>query len=235
MSWDSWNKGVVLSQAHLVFCNREKVSRLTELEKSTSFIKVFDRIQENVDQGGQGFDILKNVVKKDEPAREVAGQLKNELKVAVLRWMENDQLFAYGFSLPRQASDIPQIVPHDLLLSYLASEGSSLKRNGLQMEAIRVVHANQVLHTATAIENAEKGIKAAGRPSRQGHIIEAFYILAEQEALDFSKTATSQYPKIAKWVMENYPDQENSETGLGSKAMAKYVNPLFKAAKKDFL
>ncbi|MCC3305533.1 hypothetical protein [Sneathiella sp. HT1-7] len=228
-NWEVWKKGIPLEKAHIHFGDREKVEAFNRYRNQTTMMDVITRIEANADRGLEGFDILKGVVNPDAERRKKTDNLNRQLKTEFLQNIKAGLLFAYGFSVPRRADETPQAVPDDLWDVYPYSSGNVLKSKSLKMESIRVLHLNSLRGTDAVPP------KTAGRPTRQEHIIEAFETLADQGLIDFSRSASECYELVRLWVLKNYPDPENSDSGLSVKAMEKHVNPMFKRYKSSSL
>ncbi|MEH6526533.1 MAG: hypothetical protein V7723_10720 [Sneathiella sp.] len=225
-NWEIWKTGVYLAEADTHFGDKETVEKYNQNYTAPSFVGVLERMKENAEIGLEGWDILKDVAPPVNPTRKIADDLRKKLKAAVLRNVRKGVLIGYGFSVPRRADDEPQKVPDDLWGVYSSfSSDNVLKSDSLKMEKVRVVYVGWLNKV-----NSEAP-KLAGRPTRQDHIVEAFETLADQDLIDFSKPATACHDLVRQWVLKNYPNEENSDKGLGTKAIAKHINSLFRQYK----
>ncbi len=231
MSWDNWNKGVYLVEAHTRFGDKDTVGMLNENRNKVGLADILDRIQGNAEKGLEGFDVLKDVVKPDFSKRKLFEELERKLKEDVLRNVTKGALIAFGFSVPRHADDIPQRVPNDLWDRYLYSSGNNLKSSSLKMEAIRIVRKEVLVDQLSSPTVEQEEMRSAGRPSRKGQIVAIFHGLADAGEIDFSKPKTHCYTLIRNRVLAQYPVQKDEEKGLGDKAIQKHISLLFDTKK----
>ncbi|PHQ72371.1 MAG: hypothetical protein COB93_00375 [Sneathiella sp.] len=228
-NWKIWKKGAYLTEAHIHFGDKDTVENYYSYRGKSAVEYALDQVEENLKRGLEGLDLLKGLAKPDTDRKKIAEKLRQDLKDAFLRNVMRGVLIGYGFSVPRRAEDEPQKVPVDLWNQYRNSSSNILKSSSLKMEEVRVAHSSWLNVVISAYT------KPAGRPTRQDHIVESFETLADQDSIDFSKPATACYGMVRQWVLNNYPDEENRDKGLSTKAMEKHINPLFRQYKMDSL
>lgn len=155
---------------------------------------------------------------------------------------DSNKLFAYGYSIPRNAKDKPNLIPFDVIVNgEINWDDSSIIGNGLEFVGVRVfkepliIELNELPNSiGIEKESVNKAIKGKGRPSNKG-LIKSYY-LKEKTNIDFSKSKNEIYEALEKTIGENEDIQFNKETnhyvGLGYTAINNSIGPLVDKEKK---
>jgi len=214
-----WNKGVLLSDAHRYIGPPEKVKTYRQYAAQASKESILNRIQDNIDSGVTGWDILKDVTGPKTPKAD----LEREIRGHIVTMARQKKLLAYGYALPRRPDDNPIAIPLDLWETFVHWDKNRLEANGLRIESVRLTLPSWIEEDLAS----EEILRSAGRPSRSPQIIAAFRALSDGGQLDFDKPASHSYPAVRKWVQAHYPDDVDPKRGLSDKALEKHFNPLF--------
>ena len=230
-SWEIWNRGVLLSRAHLRIASPAQAGQLAHYEKETSGSSMMERLLHNLESGVATERVFENVTGPISEKHAV----ERSLRATLLQYIGQGKLRAFGLAMPRKPEDTPIEVPPDLWTGIVAWQDNRLQANGLRIEQVKLIDAKvfekHATERSTQISEEIEPLRSAGRPSRKDQIIEAFHALLNSGELNLGKPASHSYPAVKKWVQEHYPIDDDPERGLSDKALEKHFNPLFRERK----
>jgi len=221
-----WNKSVPMSCAYEHILSKELFAdyvKLCEAANKTSIM------QDMVEALGNN-DPNSYITKRSDPNHPLNLKIAHVKKMdqILLHHLQQGNILAHGFSIPRRAEDQAQAVPVDLWKACKTFElKDELKGSGLHMTEIRLMPAAWLEKLAP--QEPEK--KPAGRPSRSHYITEATQQLLNEGAFDLSKPNKDHHPAILARIHRNHPETIDDETGLGPKSLEKHANPILNSLK----
>ena len=116
----------------------------------------------------------------------------------------------------------PAIVPQDVMSGTFQFERNTIKGNGLEFVAVRIVQ-NSAAEPVKALHK-----RRPGRPSVQEPIKAVFKALQEDGKIDRNKAINSNFPAIRAKLAEMYPD--STPTKISDKLLYRVIPPLLKSS-----
>jgi len=237
--WHIWRNGVSLTNVADTYFNARTIRKYRRLEKLQS-------IGAQLKSTGKRFEEILNPPvgqTKGVPTpdrfydhRNAYIELQRRMRSLVRDWVDNEQLIAVGFAMPRSHEDHPIRVPPDLWTAYHEIRTGQLHTNGLQVVDIRLIAQKQVNPTRklapTLTITAEKR-STPGRPSLKGEIISTYEYLRETGEVDFSGTMVQCCDLVRQNLIQEDPSIAKDSRGLGDKVLAKHLGSFFREDKED--
>lgn len=151
-----------------------------------------------------------------------AADLRKRLEKHIRQELQEGRLAAIGFSVPRRPDDSPAIVPQDVMSGTFQFERNTIKGNGLEFVAVRIVQ-NSAAEPVKALHK-----RRPDRPSVQEPIKAVFKALQEDGKIDRNKAINSNFPAIRAKLAEMYPD--STPTKISDKLLYRVIPPLLKSS-----
>ena len=215
---DIWAKGVPLYQALFRFGDSARANRLVQIQKSHPLIRAMTALTKSLENKAPVLDDAdyQNSISENSEALKLRRGLERQL----LANIKARNLVALGFALPREPSDEPVIVPHDVWGGKINWQQSSVTGNGLEFAAVRI-SAERSEQTSTILG------RRPGRPSRRDHAIKAFRVLDAEGKIDRNASLSVHFEMIRERANELFPGEDDPKRGLGKHVLYQVLTPLF--------
>jgi hypothetical protein len=171
------------------------------------------------------------------------------LQVQTLAWLREGQLLASGFTVPRRANDVPQLVPKDAFFGIVKWERNEVHHGSLKMEQVKVglpKYWNTLLADFDIFERPEalaleapqaaseilensspKNHRPPGRPSKRDLMWKAYQACLESGQIFFPTTKKHAHQMAMEWIVEYEPDQYDNGKGMRLDAFRKLIKQDF--------
>lgn len=145
----------------------------------------------------------------------------------VLAGLASGSLLAFGYEAPQKMKDLPVTVPLHFLQGTVLWDKSEIRFEGIKLIAVRLIGKSQVAPETTPLSPPPR----AGRPSRKDQAEKAFASLLADGTYNLNISLNHQFPMVRDRVKAMFPDEDQSDKGLGDKALYGFLSPLVAAAK----
>lgn len=223
-----WKKGLNLSAASYRFAHSDLRAELNQLRS----VKVEKSPIKPLREGESWPEALLAVTEHLKPyADKLAAELdaSRRLQDYLLRLIGGGHVLALGYALPRRPEDYPAWIPLDVWPGKIGWPESSVKGNGLEFVAVRVVTNRTAQGLLSSCDQGLlPAVKKTGRPSLKARIIEAYDALKGAGQIDFKSPMGHAFPQLRAWLSERYPDNAGQFANMADETIRKHVSNLFK-------
>lgn len=174
----------------------------------------------------------------------------------VLDQIKSGQLRSFAFEKPRSLKDDPVELAWQMINGNpnFSWDFGTLHKDSLSFVEVRFLEAHKagwILNASQPVEHRRLSIgemlgsdvpptapvqeftpsNPVGRPSVSRFIQDALLALDRAGEIDYTKSMTSHYPLIRRWLACNHPDLDITDRKPGNEAMRRVVSPFFEAQK----
>jgi hypothetical protein len=158
-------------------------------------------------------------------------KIKRKMKDLFVSLLRREKALAYGYTVPRQAEDFPQLIPSDVWTGKIDWSKAAVKGNGLEFVAVRVLPspARDELMEGKKETFITPPIKPVGRPTVSPNVLEAYESLKADGLIDFKAAQVRVHDQIRQWLAKQYPDRAGQFSNLAKETIRKEISDLFKS------
>ena len=225
-----WNKGLSLGAASYRFAHPQLKAEYDERRNA----KMPKLATPEPIPDARWWEMVGAMFEAYQPIAEARGEIAKadqRLKDYLMQLIGNGQVLAFGYALPRAPEDFPVRVPLDVWSGKIDWYASTVKGNGLEFVAVRVLPIRFVQEFAPQ-KLLPPEEKKSGRPSIQQEIFEAYESLKGQGAINFDASMKSHYPLIRDFLCKAYPDKAGQFQYLADETIRRVITDDFNTNKQ---
>lgn len=219
-----WNCAISMRKALIAIPPKDWVEEFQKLQKQSATPVYLASINKSVESGRSFSESVLEAQSVSEKFR----VSQERLERYVLKYIKSGELIAAGFSLPRRASDSPEFIPDDVWGGYVDWDKGTIEANGLSVVEVRLTHPSWLLRS----QMDSPPTRGRGRPSRKADVLTAFNALLELGKINLNGPMKANYGVVRAYVMQEFPNNDNDDTGLSDTYLAQEINHLIKQAAK---
>jgi len=223
-----WRNGVYLKNAWLTYSHPDAKAEWKALQSQSAIDALHQGAQEASASDASPIEKLSSAFSKPQSILAARSALKAKMQQAVLGYIRDGHLFAYGFEPPRRMNDQPVPIPPHYWPGKPDWENSAITFQGIQLVEVKLTTQRiraKILNLEPVSEiGAEIG---AGRPGFEGDILEAYRALLSAGKINPNASIKSQCPAIRNWLVENKPGQGYSAKKPGYGVIRKHLSKFF--------
>ncbi len=168
--------------------------------------------------------------------------VRDEIREDLLVRIESGEYMAVGYSQPRKHGDFPVEIPIDIWEGEIDWEKSTVKGNGLDYMAVRIIPRNSLTKITEKIALLQIAPPSAiprkinppriGRPSCRKIVEIAYEKLKQSGEIDFLAPQIFAIRQIRDAVTAMFPDDIKGDRGLGDEAVRKVICEDFRSERE---
>lgn len=219
-----WINSVPLKRAWLHFTHPKNVEEWNAL-KSQSAFEAFQKGAQEVAASEKSLaEKLSVALSQPQSILIARTTLQKKMQNAVVGYLRDEQLFAYGFEPPRRMGTQPLEIPKYYWSGQIDWIKSTLTFNGIQFVEVRLISASKRAKVLELAPVPKTGSEATpGRPGFEADILEAHKLLLDAGKFNPNASLKSQCPAIRNWLIENKLGKGYSSKKPGYEVIRKYL------------
>jgi len=224
-----WRSSVSLSKAWETFAHPTRLERW-KAAKSRSKMKAFEDAAPAAGESEQGIlGVLSNALI---PVAEIAKEqetVRAEMRVALIGFVRQGHLFAYGYEPPRKLASQPVALPLAVWSGRIDWSESRVSYAGLIFEQVRITTKrirNEILERPNVV--ASPNTPKVGRPGVGPEIEVVCRQMIAEGLIDPSHSQKSYFPMIRERLDRKFPNLSVPAGHIKDQTIRNYFSPIFK-------
>jgi hypothetical protein len=227
-----WRVGLPLEQAWLTYAHPDVKARWSDLAQKSALDGTKEALEEFGPLDMPAHEKFQRIFAPATAILTARTSLKDEMKAAILRYIEAGNLFAYGFEPPRRLASAPVALPKTVMLGEIDWEKNTVRHAGLSFEEVKLTtrrYWNEVCCTVDPVPPST--VRAKGRPSVGPHIVNAARALLSEGKINPEHSAKSHFPEIRTWLAQHSQDMPVPPLSLNDETIRRHFTQFFKELK----
>ncbi|MEQ8508078.1 MAG: hypothetical protein RIB43_03680 [Rhodospirillaceae bacterium] len=225
---DLWERAIPIKQGRYRFGDKSLVEEYNALlDSKPGAFSALGSLANAMADMIDGDPPIEPEIRTTPEERNRLGELASLIDNHCIKRLQQRELIAIGFSIPRHPDDPPRIIPPEILArGRLKFDSNKVIGDGLQFHAVRIFPA-EALNTASSEPNRP------GRPSKRDLIKKVYAECRNEGLIDYTKPQKAAIDVIKSRIQTRYFDEYGLGKGFGSEVIRDCIADDFGQRAKD--